>query len=95
MVVAIFTIAYYYVIKWVFKEYALTTKLILVLGILVIMSSTNGMYSDFRAFLMLLLCGYVFSPQKNILNNNSKYSKRNETLLGQPVNVLIRGDGYR
>lgn len=95
IVVVMFTIAYYFVIKWTFRDYALTAKLILVLGILVIMSSTNGMYSDFRAFFMLLLCGYVFSPQKNILNNNSKYSKRNETLLGQPVDVLIRGDGHR
>lgn len=95
IVVIIFVIAYFFVIKSVFKTYKLSTKLILVLGILIIMSSTNGLYSDYRSFLMLLLCGYIFAPQKNMKNEklNSKYSKKNESLLGQPVNVLIRGDG--
>lgn len=95
IVVIMFVIAYFFVIKSVFKTYKLSTKLILVLGILIIMSSTNGLYSDYRSFLMLLLCGYIFAPQKNMKNEklNSKYSKKNESLLGQPVNVLIRGDG--
>ena len=95
IVVIMFVIAYFFVIKSVFKTYKLSTKLILVLSILIMMSSTNGLYSDYRSFLMLLLCGYIFAPQKNMKNEklNSKYSKKNESLLGQPVNVLIRGDG--
>lgn len=78
VVLAIFTFAYFFVIKRVFRDYALATKLVLVLGILVVMSSSIGLYSNYRSFLMLLLCGYVFSPKKNMLNVNSKYSKRND-----------------
>ena len=77
IVVIMFVIAYFFVIKSVFKTYKLSTKLILVLGILIIMSSTNGLYSDYRSFLMLLLCGYAFAPQKNMNEKlDSKYSEK-------------------
>ena len=79
IVVIMFVLAYFFVIKSVFTAYNLLTKLILVLGIIVIMSSTNGLYSDYRSFLMLLLCGYAFSPQNFVKNklSKSKYSKMN------------------
>ena len=77
IVVIMFVIAYFFVIKSVFKTYKLSTKLILVLGILIIMSSTNGLYSDYRSFLVLLLCGYAFAPQKNMNEKlDSKYSEK-------------------
>lgn len=64
VVTLIFTVAYFFVIREIFSEYKRTTELILVLGIIIIMSSTNGLYSDYRSFLMLLLCGYIFAPSK-------------------------------
>lgn len=95
IVTAYFVTAYCFVFRSTFKAYKLTTALTLILGTIIILSSTNGLYSSYNGLLMLLLCGYVFAPQKNMMNvNYSKYSRRNETLLGQPVNVLIRGDGF-
>lgn len=94
IVVALFIVAYFFVIKSIFRAYKLSTKLILVLGILIIMSSTNGLYSDYRSFLMLLLCGYAFAPQKNMNGKiTSTYLEKKESLLRQPDNVLIRNDG--
>lgn len=65
--VGYFTLSYYFVIKNVFANYKISTELILVLGIVIVMSSTNGLYSNYRSFLLLFICGYMFSPQRDIL----------------------------
>lgn len=67
-----FTISYFFVIKKIFANYKLSTELTIVLGLVVVMSSTNGLYSNYRSFLLLMICGYMFSPQRNIQNITSK-----------------------